>query len=374
MKDPRYLILLLCLFWGEYLQAQTKLFKVVATSKTQQQKALKSTKNLTWVNGDTLHFVYKGPGKAINLSTIKNIPLQKLDDKTWVGSIYIPGLQKARIIGSFLETKPSFKFLNTKLYWVGRQASPMPVKVRKLKGQIKNYTVYSEALKAKHKIEVYLPPHHNSSQKNYPVAFIMDGLQNQGHYIERLILKKQIPPIILIGVLPGSSEVTKKIGYDARSIEYLEGIGGFVKGVLKDTLHFDKFVNFYTNELMQWAEQELGITKKPALRMMAGSSNGASFTAYIARKYSHLFNHYALLSFGWLPTQQKWLQSNQSYKFNAYLVAGRYEPDFYKQTKKMEEIFTSKKGVHLWKEYTNANHHKQMWERMLVKIIKQGFD
>lgn len=353
------------------LTAQAIKYKAVITSPAQQQIALAATKSKVWANGDTLHFVYKGLANNLSLWSLVKQPMTRLNRHTLVASIWFPQLHKARVNGHFIQTKPSFKFVKN-VSWTGKNALPMPPKKAQLKGTQKKHLVYSKALQANREVEVYLPPGFSKNAISYPVVFIMDGIGKSATYIEPLITSKQIPPVVLIGVPPGNKEVSKKQGTDARSIEYLEAYNTTFKIPLKDSLHFDKFVHFYTKELMTWADKNWRISANPVKRLMTGNSNGAGFAAYIARAYPHLFGHVIPLSFGWSPTKDKWENMNPSTKPKMYFAAGQLEPGYMKETKALAKLLKNK-GYKIQETYPLAGHNHHMWQRVLVGYLQDIF-
>jgi enterochelin esterase-like enzyme len=151
------------------------------------------------------------------------------------------------------------------------------------KGKIlENKEIQSVFLGKSVKYSVYLPEGYDSSQRMYPVVYLLHGLgQNSSSwlqegeiqtYVDNAIESGSIPPMIII--MP-----------DAESTYYINSFDGKVL-----------YEDFFIKELIPGMEKTYRIRSEKKYRALAGLSMGGYGTFYLALKYPDMFSAAAPLS------------------------------------------------------------------------------
>jgi hypothetical protein len=179
--------------------------------------------------------------------------------------------------------------------WHGPGAPAVPKPVAKIKGTIVKRALWSDALKETRRIRVYLPPGY-SKQRKYKTLYMGDGTFVDGWmtFIEPLIERRVIPPIVVVGAEEGQTGVVEdrsSLGVEIRAADYLpayEGAGD----------RFDRHMRFFTQELIPFAEREYALAKGRANRVIEGQSNSATFAREVALRHPELFKTALAFSIG----------------------------------------------------------------------------
>ena len=147
-----------------------------------------------------------------------------------------------------------------------------------------NLTIKSEILKSERKFAVYLPPDYETSERSYPVLYLLHGMgDDQTGWIQfgeilriadKAILDGNATPMIVI--MPDAN--TEKVGY-FNSIE-----GNW------------NYEDFFFNELMPHVEKKYRIKSEKRFRAIAGLSMGGGGSFMYAMHHPELFSSACPLS------------------------------------------------------------------------------
>ena len=147
---------------------------------------------------------------------------------------------------------------------------------------IENTEIQSTILGKPVKYSVYLPEDYETSQRNYPVVYLLHGLgQNSSTWlqegeikssVDNAIKDRTIPPMILI--MP-----------DAEKTWYINSFDGKVL-----------YEDFFIKEFIPGVEKTFRIRSEKKYRGIAGVSMGGYGTFYYSLKYPDLFSAAAPLS------------------------------------------------------------------------------
>ena len=147
-----------------------------------------------------------------------------------------------------------------------------------------NLTIKSEILKSERKFAVYLPPDYETSERSYPVLYLLHGMgDDQTGWIQfgeilriadKAILDGNATPMIVI--MPDAN--TEKVGY-FNSIE-----GNW------------NYEDFFFNELMPHVEKKYRIKSEKRFRAIAGLSMGGGGSFMYAMHRPELFSSACPLS------------------------------------------------------------------------------
>jgi enterochelin esterase-like enzyme len=147
-----------------------------------------------------------------------------------------------------------------------------------------NLTIKSEILKSERKFAVYLPPDYETSERSYPVLYLLHGMgDDQTGWIQfgeilriadKAILGGNATPMIVI--MPDAN--TEKVGY-FNSIE-----GNW------------NYEDFFFNEFMPHVEKKYRIKSEKRFRAIAGLSMGGGGSFMYAMHHPELFSSACPLS------------------------------------------------------------------------------
>ncbi|SFS39121.1 alpha/beta hydrolase [Lutibacter maritimus] len=147
-----------------------------------------------------------------------------------------------------------------------------------------NLTMKSTILKSERKFAVYLPPDYETSQRNYPVLYLLHGMGDDQtgwvqfgevlSIVDNEIKKGTATPMIII--MPDAN--TNKIGYF-------------------NTIESDwNYENFFFEELMPYVEKTYRIKSEKRFRAIAGLSMGGGGSFMYAMHHPELFSSACPLS------------------------------------------------------------------------------
>ena len=147
-----------------------------------------------------------------------------------------------------------------------------------------NLTIKSEILKSERKFAVYLPPDYETSERSYPVLYLLHGMgDDQTGWIQfgeilriadKAILDGNATPMIVI--MPDAN--TNKVGY----FNTIEG-------------DWD-YENFFFEELMPYVEKKYRTKNEKRFRAIAGLSMGGGGSFMYAMHHPELFSSACPLS------------------------------------------------------------------------------
>jgi enterochelin esterase-like enzyme len=265
-----------------------------------------------------------------------------------------------------------------------------PVVVDKLQGRVDILDVKSSFLNESRHIFVYTPPGFDPAKK-YPVVYMADG-QIRGNtpgMIEPLILKGDLPPMILVaiwfGLPPDGSDVR-------RSQEYLMDWPDAT----------DAFLNhqgFVLKEVMPYVEQHYGASTDPKARVITGFSSGAAWAVAMGLLHPDIFHNVIAQSLIWdgpaqtggslsasmggsrgsisftpegssIDVFRRPLEKSNTTRF--YLSAGTLEPYFYRATMHFADEARETGHIVQFKSLVSG-HFEVAWRQDLLDGLKWAF-
>jgi predicted alpha/beta superfamily hydrolase len=143
------------------------------------------------------------------------------------------------------------------------------------------YIFKSKLLSEDRPIIVSLPKNYSTSNANYPVLYLTDGMQNIWHTIgtiEVLTRTGSIPPLIVVGI--ESTNRTRDFTF-TNSDNNPESGGGL------------RFLDFIENELIPHIETNYRVN---SFRVLEGHSLGGLFTASVLMEKPKLFDAHIIMS------------------------------------------------------------------------------
>ncbi len=149
---------------------------------------------------------------------------------------------------------------------------------------IEQQNVKSAILKKDVHCTIYLPPDYETSNRNYPVVYLLHGFSDDNtgwlqfgevnRYADKAIAEGTIPPMII--VMPNADSSWYVNSYDGK----------------------ENYEDFFIKELMPFVEKTYRTKAEKRYRAIAGLSMGGYGTLYLAFKHPDLFVAAAPLSAG----------------------------------------------------------------------------
>jgi enterochelin esterase-like enzyme len=325
--------------------------------------ARKAVENASvWADGNTLTMVYQGEAETVEVCCGFQESLTRLPDSdVWVMQKEIDRLSEGAFSYFFIRDG-EFPDLSDAV-WRGKDAPPA---VEKIPGRTQSYTLESESLDEARELTVYLPPNHTPIGI-YPVIYMADGeaAGDFGSALEPLIHRGELPPVIIVGVHSGAYTGDPSAEYDSafdlRAQEYLPG---------ENSERFARHEQFWINEVLPWAEQELGASPLPNERAVVGYSNGGVFSAAMGLNHPEVFGYIMAFSLGIEPGN---FFNPPSPAPSFYFLSGTLEEGFYKTTKKVASVL-DEAGVNSTFHERVAGHDYIMWQEEFPKAVAWMFE
>ena len=187
-------------------------------------------------------------------------------------------------------------------------------------------------------INIALPGSYFTSDKTYPVVYLLDAYSSFGIVTEmaRLLASdKELPEIVIVGI---SSEGGSKEFIFNRSRDYtptlipIENLPEALRSSIPISGGAEKFLKFIKEELIPLVESKYRI--KTADRTLAGHSLGGLFVFYSLFQDPKLFNRYVAVSPAllWdnectLKQEEKFSENNNSLNTAVYSSVGSREDE-----------------------------------------------
>jgi enterochelin esterase-like enzyme len=320
-----------------------------------------------WVDGNTATFFYRGEAEQVKVFFVgEEIPLRRLPDSdVWTATVSKPDMAKGVFTYAIRAGKKDQPVQGKELTfqrWRGPQAPPPVARAKELKGEVRTLDFESQALGAKRKVRVYLPPGHDRT-KTCPVIYATDG--NDGaRVLEPLILAGKVPPLVTVATSSGNYLGDRQAGYDVqkdlRALEYLSGF---------NAERYAAHEKFFCEELPAWAERTFGASKERKSRAVFGCSNGARFAVDMGATHPELFGHvFAFSVAGRRPVR---LADKPTGPPHFHLAAGTWEPFLKITTETADELKKRSVGVTFITRV--AGHDMTMWEEELAGAAVRAF-
>lgn len=147
-----------------------------------------------------------------------------------------------------------------------------------------NLTMKSEILKMERKFAVYLPPGYETSEREYPVLYLLHGA---GDDHTGWVQFGEVLHIADKAILEGSATAMIVVMPDANT-----GQRGYFNSINNDW-HYE---DFFFQEFMPFVENEFRIRKEKRYRAIAGLSMGGGGTFVYALRHPELFSSACPLS------------------------------------------------------------------------------
>lgn len=160
-----------------------------------------------------------------------------------------------------------------------------------LLGLGKQYVISSKILNEERPIIVSLPKYYEDTNSNYPVMYVLDGLQNIKHIVGTVELLTEsgiIAPMIIVGIesLDRARDLTPSNA--GKNVN-----GGAGNSGIPQSGGAPKFLDFMSSELIPFIEQNF---KTLPYRILQGHSFGGLFGGYAMMEKPDLFDAYMIQS------------------------------------------------------------------------------
>jgi enterochelin esterase-like enzyme len=331
------------------------------------EKALGPNAMALEVRGDNAMFFARSPGPDVMMFGTFTAPMERVaGTDLWASRFRMASLERGMLkFSAGAGGKPLSP--PDSIDWRGPKAAVGPQPASELKGTIVKHTLWSEALQETRRARVYLPPGY-SKRRKYKTLYIGDGSFIYGWmtYIEPLIERKVIPPIVVVGIEEGEKGIVEdrsSLGVNIRSADYLpafEGAGD----------RFDRHMRFVVSELIPFVEKEYPLAPGRANRVIQGQSNSATFAREAALRHPDLFNTALAFSIGW--TEPADFGPPGATRARFVLTAGYYEAPFYRATKRSAKALRDQ-GFDVTEEYLYAGHEPNAWAISFTKYLPHAF-
>lgn len=277
----------------------------------------------------------------------------------WVAQVQMKGWDRA-----FFTYGVKHGTQTTNRLFRAAHAPRAPKAAEKLAGTLRTYTIASKALGESRDVMVYLPP---NAQPGLSVVYMADGQSSKGfaEVIEPLILEKRIAPTALVGIFHGPYTGDIK-NYepekDFRAREYLKVV---------DPDRFQQHLKFVADEVLPWAEKELGVSQDPRKRALMGYSNGGAFALTASIERPDLFGHILPFSIAVIDLQDLKKGAEGKRLPTYWMAAGTLEPFIVNTDAAQKVVNPFARRVHL--DHYVTGHDQAFWRLAFAKSLPAIF-
>lgn len=217
-------------------------------------------------------------------------------------------------------------------------------------GRTEVYKITSTYNNVTYPIFVSLPSSYNSSDKDYPVVYMLDAYSSFGivtQMAKLLAFNKELPELIILGI--SSEGGSREFNYN-RARDYTptsissDKIQDNLESMIPTSGGASNFLSFIANELIPFIEPKYRIKNDD--RTLIGHSLGGLFVGYTLLQDQKIFNRYVMIS----PAL---------FWDNNYLL--NQEKNYYAKTKSLNAIVYTSVGsleetsfLDTWKEFTGS--------------------
>ena len=344
-----------------------KAVQIVTHSWSAEDLMARKTKENSpvWAEGDELTFVYQGKADEVRVCCGIQLPMQPVPDSDlWVLTVQFPNLSQAVLSYRFVAMRNGQPVGNPTDFgvWRGAQA-PAPVqRAASLQGQIKQYTLHSDALGEQRELTVYLPPDSTSAPPS-AVIYIADGqaVPEFAAVLEPRITDGSLPSILLVGVHAAESSFNHP-SQDLRAQEYLPGEEF-------NPARFAAHARFFVDEVRAWSEKELPAPNDRQQRAVFGFSNSGVFAAAMGIRHPDIYGHTLAFSIGVEPGEVTTPPKEAS---EFFLVAGTLEEGFQSTTGGFAQML-ERQGVTYVYRVRVCGHDYNMWQEEFPAAVEWAF-
>lgn len=312
-----------------------------------------------WAEGDELTFVYQGKADSVDICCGIQLPMQAVPGSDlWVLTVQVTDLSQAVISYGFLVDGQPLGTMADLQVWRGSQAPPPVQRAASLQGQIKPYTLHSDALGEQRELTVYLPPDHTSAHP-VTVIYMADGqsVPEFAAVLEPLITDGRLPSTLLVGVHSPEGMFSDPSQH-LRAQEYLPDD------------HSERFAaheKFFVDEVRTWAETDLGAPTDREHRAVFGYSNGGVFAAAMGIRHPDTYGYALAFSAGMEPGA---VTTPINSEF--YLLAGTLEEGFHWNTQSFAQMLQIQGVSYVFRERV-CGHDFIMWQEEFPAAVEWAF-
>jgi len=232
-------------------------------------------------------------------------------------------------------------------------------------------TIYSKNLDEDRELTLYLPKDYKTSE-DLPVVYCTDGqliVRSYKTELDSLIENNIIPKMIMVGVHSNERQVDNE-DFQYRNYEYIQSWSDNDDTILNKL--FDKHLSFFSQEIIEYVENNYNVSSKSSDRVFYGTSNGAGFGVSLSASNPSLFDNYICLSMaGGYYENVNWLEDKYPYFYLAY---GTKEP--FPLVMAIDEFHTfleSNKYKHVFYKF-DGGHDRIKWKEEFSKTITLIFN
>ena len=258
-------------------------------------------------------------------------------------------------------------------------------------GNLIEHQYLNQLTKVARRVVVYTPPDYNTSNKKYPVVYLLHGANDYelgwtqtgmaNTIMDNLIAdKKAVPAIIVMpfghektgsaGKQPEILALWKALGYTPPPVARGAGRGGRGFGISPSGWSMEKEMLDY---VIPYVEKEFRVIKDKDHRAIMGYSMGGGHASAIGFGHPELFAYVGLFSgFGsaTLLTADP-AKANKNYKM-IFLGAGT-EDMALNGGRTMHDALTKAGVKHTWSEDPGYGHDYQIWRQYFYRLMQQTF-
>lgn len=227
-------------------------------------------------------------------------------------------------------------------------------------------TIFSKYLNEDRKITMYLPNAYEK-ENDLQVIYLTDGQVAVSEYkneMDSLIDNNIIPKVILVGVHSKEDKIEGNI-FEYRNCEYMKGLCDDENSILGKL--FVNHLKFFTEGVLEFAENKYPVSKNPKKRTFYGFSNGAGFGISMSAEYPLLFKNY--ICFSMAGEHYENLKWNQNDYPNLVLSCGDQEGiNFIESSDEFHQFLNSKGFKHTYYKYSGG-HDRKKWKQEFLKTL-----
>ncbi len=231
-------------------------------------------------------------------------------------------------------------------------------------------TLFSKSFGENRLLTIYLPKGFKTT-KIYPVVYMADGqllVETYVKSIDSMIDNKIIPAIVVIGV-QSNETLIPSLGLEYRNFEYIKNLRGG-----KDTLNlrFAKHFQFFTSEVIEYAEKKYSVSSKKKDRTFYGISNGSDFGVTIAQDNPDLMGNYILCSIvAGSKEHFAWTKNNCP---NFFLATGDQEDEMVQDEAKRLGAYLTQISMPFQLVFYDGGHERKKWEEQFISILPKVYN
>ena len=316
------------------------------------------------VEGGTVTMLARSGEDDVHVCCSLQIALDRLGGSDlWVARRRVAGLDAAML--SLTSELGRFDSFQT---WRGPNAPPKPdeAELGKWAGQVIERELASTALGEIRKLSIYLPPEYTKDQV-WPALFLADGGAVEfGGLVEKMIAVGEIKPIVIISAESGESGIVGDAPTqfnDLRAAEYLRGFPDSAD-------RFERHMDFFAEELVDYAVTEFNVSTRREDRAVGGKSNGGVLALWAGVLHPDVFAAAIPMSPGYVKMKVDDLPPGQRAAF--HLAAGLYEPSFIAAAKRTEAMLEAE-GFAVTGRYYAGGHFHDLWAVALRDVLLEIF-